>query len=361
MSLPIASPLSRRLDLTIPLIQAPMAGIATPQLAAAVSRAGALGSLALGTSSVEQAANQIDSLRALTDRPFNVNFFCHQPPAHDPARDSAWLTYLTPHFQTLGATPPANLAPAYETALGNDAMLEMLLDRRPPVVSFHFGLPDTRWVTALHQAGILLIACITTQVEADLAEQAGMDMLVAQGMEAGGHRGCFDPDHDARQSLSVLLGQLRQSCRLPVIAAGGLMDGRDLAAIQMLGAAGAQLGTAFILCPESSADPTYRAALQQAEPGQTDITATISGRPARGLANRMHHLLTADAPPIAAYPNAYTAGKALIQAAAAQGNPAYAAYWAGQGAARARAMPAAALVQCLADEWQQALHEACQS
>lgn len=339
-----------RLGMRHPIIQAPMAGTSTPALAAAVSEAGGLGSVGIGAYSVEQAEQHIAQTHALTRRAFNVNLFCHQTAPADAQREAHWLAYLAPEFARFGTTPPAALRSIYGTAVGNAPLQAMLLRQRPQAVSFHFGLPEQDFIAALRDAGITTLACATTLEEALQIEQAGVDVIVAQGMEAGGHRGCFDPAQDLLLSTFALVQLLVRHTRLPVVAAGGIMDGGGIAAALQLGASAVQMGTAFILCPESAASPAYRAELQSERARDTAITAAISGRPARGMANRLHQLGRDYGQHLPGYPMVYDAGKALHQAAAAQGCSAYAAHWAGQGAPLARAMPAAELVALLAAE-----------
>ncbi|MCY1289073.1 Nitronate monooxygenase [compost metagenome] len=344
--------LCRLLGISHPLIQAPMAGVSTPQLAAAVSNAGGLGSLGIGASTVEQVRTLIAETRALTAKPFNLNLFCHRPAQPDAAREAAWLAHLGPLFDEFGAQPPATLREPYPSFLADPAMLELLLDERPAVVSFHFGLPPAATLAALKQAGCVLMASATNLDEAAQIERAGIDLLIAQGVEAGGHRGLFDPAQgDAGIGTLALTRLCVERTSLPVIAAGGIMDGAGIAAALALGAGAAQLGTAFILCPESAANAAYRAALQSSMARHT----AISGRPARGLVNRMHREVDVPgAPPLPDYPIAYDAGKALHAAASAQGSHDFAAHWAGQGAPLARALPAAELVQRLVEEYQRA-------
>lgn len=344
-----------RLGIRYPIIQAPMAGVSTPKLAAEVSEAGGLGSLGLGAATLEQAAQQIQETRKLTSKPFNVNVFCHQRATADPAREAAWLSHLAEDFRKFGAEPPASLREIYSTAVGNDAMLAMLLELKPAVVSFHFGLPDQGWVDALRNAEIVTMACATDPDEAEQVERAGIDILVAQGAEAGGHRGAFDPAKDELIGTFALVRMLARRSRLPIVAAGGIMDGESLAAALRIGASGVQMGTAFILCPESSASVAYRNDLKSNRARHTSITSAISGRPARGIVNRLHALgAQKNAPPAPDYPIAYDAGKALHQAATKQGNNEYAAHWAGQAAPLARELPAAELVRNIVDEWHRA-------
>lgn len=342
----------RIFDLTLPIIQAPMAGVSTPALAAAVSNAGGLGSIGIGASSVPAAQKMIEETRARTSASFNVNVFCHTPAQREPAVEAAWLAHLGPFFEEFGATAPVELREIYPSFIEDDETFRMLLAMRPPVVSFHFGIPQEDRLAALREAGIRTMATATNPHEAEQIERAGIDVIVAQGIEAGGHRGVFSLDEpDPALTTSVLVSLLVRTVRVPVVAAGGIMDGRGVSAAMRLGAAGAQMGTAFVLCPESAADAAYRAAVKSERAYDTRLTSAISGRPARGLVNRLS--VAGDAfgsPPVPAYPVAYDAGKALHAAALAKGNTDFAAQWAGQGAPLAREMPAAALVAELAKE-----------
>ena len=348
------TPWMQRLGLRHPIIQAPMTGTATPELVAAVSNAGALGSLGLGAYGLEKSRSEIERTRALTAAPFNVNLFCHQPPQADARREQAWLDYLAPEFARFGAQPPTALHAIYPTALGNQALQELVLAQCPAVVSFHFGLPDPAFLAALRKQGCITMACATDLDEALHIEQAGIDVVIAQGAEAGGHRGVFDPARDQHLGTLALVQLLVQRTRLPVVATGGIMDGAGIAAALQLGACAVQMGTAFVPCPESGANAAYRAALLDPAAPRTAVTSAISGRPARGLVNRFHALGNAYGQPLPAYPQVYDAGKALHQAASAQGYQDFAPFWAGQGVALARALPAAELVQTLAAELAQA-------
>jgi len=329
-----------------PIIQAPMAGVSTPALAAAVSNAGGLGSLGIGASSTAQARDMIRATRVLTSRPFNVNVFCHAPAQRDAAREAAWLRHLAPLFAQCGGEPPAPLNEIYASFLANDQTCAMLLHERPAVVSFHFGLPDIERIRALQAAGIITFATATNLSEAKQIEAAGVDAIVAQGIEAGGHRGVFDPGAvDQALPTHVLVRQLVQATTLPVIAAGGIMDGQGVKAVLDLGACAAQLGTAFILCPESAADASYRANLQSARAASTKLTTVLSGRPARGMVNQLiTHGEARGAPVPADYPVTYDATKHLHALASQQGKHEFAAnvaaQWAGQGAPLARALAA---------------------
>ncbi|GLT01556.1 hypothetical protein GCM10007897_29500 [Sphingobium jiangsuense] len=345
-----------RLGLSVPVIQAPMAGTSTPELAAAVSNAGGLGSIGVGSTDAAGARAMIAQVRERTDRAFNVNFFVHRPDEPDPEREAAWIDWLRSLFAEFGAQPPRTLRPIYTSLNDDPDMQAIVLETRPPVVSFHFGLPPASLIAALKQGGSLLLASATSPEEARLVEAAGIDMVVAQGIEAGGHRGIFDPAApDDGLGTMALTRLLARECRIPVIAAGGIMDGAGIAAALDLGAVAAQLGTAFIACPESAADDAYRQALAGPGSAHTRLTTLISGRPARALPNRFTALADKEgACRPAGYPMAYDAGKALHAAAKAKGEHGFGAQWAGQGAPLARAMPAAALVAVLSDELRQA-------
>jgi nitronate monooxygenase len=350
--------LLEKLGIALPIVQAPMAGVSTPAMAAAVSNAGALGSIGVGAGTADAARAMIREVRAATDRPFNVNVFCHRPAVADAGREAAWLERLAPHFARYGAEPPRQLRPIYRSFVDDDDMLAMLLAERPTVVSFHFGLPAQERIDALRNAGIVLLATATDLDEGEAIVAAGIDAIVAQGYEAGGHRGVFDPARpDERIGTLALTRMLVRGLKVPIIASGGIMDGAGIAACLVLGASAAQLGTAFVACPESSADAGYRAALLGPGSRHTVMTAAISGRPARSLANRFTALgdSVADDSAIPSYPIAYDGGKALHAAAKAAGEFGYGAQWAGQGAPLARSLPAAELVAELRAEMERAL------
>lgn len=352
-------PLLQRLGLSLPIVQAPMAGVSTPAMAAAVSEAGGLGSLGIGAMTAAQAHATIAETRQLTRRPIHVNLFCHQPARRDAQREAAWLRHLQPLFHQWGAPLPATLNEIYPSFTQAPDVLAVILQARPEVLSFHFGLPTPAQLQAIRAAGIFTMATATNLDEAQQIAQAGVDAVIAQGIEAGGHRGMFDPDAvDEGLSTFTLVQALVRHCPLPVVAAGGIMDGRGIRAMLSLGAAAAQLGTAFVLCPESAASAGYRAQLGGADrttghitPPPTRLTRVISGRPARGLVNALiTHGEQAGSPPPPDYAVAYDAAKQLHAAAARQGSSACAAHWAGQGASLARALPARELVAALARE-----------
>lgn len=341
-----------RLGVPHAILQAPMAGVSTPELAAAVGRAGGLGSLGLGASSAAQARQAIEAARRLSPHPLHVNVFCHAPAQRDPARETRWLQHLQPLFHEVQAQAPAALDEIYPTFAAHTALQAVLLEERPEVVSFHFGLPPADVLQALRARGCLLMATATCVTEALAIEAAGLDAVIAQGIEAGGHRGMFTPGQpDAELPTATLVQQLLPQVSLPVVAAGGLMSGADVATMWHLGASAVQLGTAFLACPESATSAAHRALLGRPDTPATHMTSTLSGRPARGLVNRFMTWAQQDgAPPPPDYPVAYDAAKQLHTAAARQGVHAFGAHWAGQGASQVRALPAAELMGLLVEE-----------
>ncbi len=345
------------LGIELPIIQAPMAGTSSPALAAAVANAGALGSVGVGATNAGGAQKMIAEIRERTNRSFNVNVFCHRPAKPDAAVEKAWIERLRPEFAAVGAEPPAALTEIYKSFVEDDEMLAMLLAEKPKIVSFHFGLPSADRIQALKNAGIVLLGSATNLQEGQALAAAGLHAVVGQGYEAGGHRGAFDENaEDARLGTMTLTRLLVRNLDIPVVAAGGIMDGAGIAAALTLGASAAQLGTAFIACPESLADEGYRKALMSPSAHRTTMTRIISGRPARSLANRFT-ALGADIPAgdVPSYPITYDLGKALNAAAKTAGDYGFGAQWAGQGAPLARALPAADLVAALAQELKDSL------
>jgi nitronate monooxygenase len=340
------------LNIELPIIQAPMAGVSSPAMAAAVSNGGGLGSIGIGATDAAGARAMIDAVRVRSRGPLNVNLFCHAPARSDAAVEQAWLEHLRPQFAQFGAAPPVALQEIYRSFVEGTDVRDLLLAAKPTVVSFHFGLPSAETIRLLRAAGISVLASATSLREACIAENAGVDAVVAQGYEAGGHRGSFDPDSlDDRLGTMALTRVLVRQLKIPVIAAGGIMDGAGIAAALQLGASAAQLGTAFIACTESQADAGFRAALKSDAAHHTVMTRAISGRPARCLTNRFTMLGAGIAATrIPCYPIAYDAGKALNAAAKAAGEWGYGAHWAGQGAPLARELPAADLMAILAQE-----------
>ena len=340
------------LSIDWPIVQAPMAGTSTPEMAAAVSNAGGLGSIGVGAMSAKAAGDAIAAFRARCSRSLNINVFCHRSARPDPAREAAWLERLRPEFEAVKGAAPATLEEIYKSFIVDEAMLTTMLTAKPKVVSFHFGLPSDDWIRALRAAGIVLLGTATSLAEASANVAAGVQVVVAQGYEAGGHRGTFDPDGpDDQLGTFALTRLLTRKLNVPVVAAGGIMDGQGIAAALRLGAGAAQLGTAFVGTDESAADAGYRAALFSDAANHTVMTRAISGRPARCLANRFTALGAHVSPSdIACYPIAYDAGKSLNAAAKAVGEAGYGAQWAGQGAPLARSLPAGKLVATLVDE-----------
>ncbi len=339
--------------LTVPVVQAPMAGgTSCPRLAAEVSRAGGLGFLAAGYRTAEQTAAEVGALRELTGRPFGVNLFMPHPPGGD-------RTPVEVYRERLGgeaAWYQAELGDPYGPA--DDAFEEKadwLLAHPVPVVSFTFGCPSGELLERFARAGTLTVVTVTSAAEALAAQRAGADAVCAQGVEAGGHQSTH---HDAPEpgttgtGLLALLAEVRDAVTLPVLAAGGIMRGEQIAAVRDAGAAAAQLGTAFLVCPESGAHDLHKRAVTDPEFGQTELTRAFSGRPARALVNRFVREHGPYAP--AAYPQVHRLTAPLRKAAAATGDPQAMALWAGQGHRLARPLPAARLVDTLHDEYRAA-------
>lgn len=344
--------LLKTLGIPYPIFQAPMAGVATAELAAAVSNSGGLGALGIAAMDAHTAQQTIRATQALTNRPFNVNVFCHQPPHRKRVAETQWLDFLSPLFHSMGHTTPKQLKDLYPSFHGNEPLLHVLLTTRPKVVSFHFGLPSARQLALLHAAGIYTFATATNLQEAQKIEQAGVKAIVAQGYEAGGHRGLFHPQQvDEQLDTLSLIQTLRPHIKRPLIAAGGLMTGVDIQKALALGADAAQLGTAFVACPESAASTPYRQRMKASQP-TTRMTSTISGRPARGIVNDyIRYCEQPSAPEPAAYPLAYDATKQLQAAAhSAQADFDCGAYWAGKNVQFARHLPAKQLMRLLIRE-----------
>ncbi|HEX7152776.1 MAG TPA: nitronate monooxygenase [Thermoanaerobaculia bacterium] len=333
----------------LPIIQAPMAGVQGSALAIAVSEAGGLGSLPAAMLSAEGLRAEVAAIRAATARPFNVNFFCHTTPPFDAARDAAWRANLAPYYDELGvARDAAQAGPA--RAPFNEELAGVVEELRPPVVSFHFGLPDQALLERVRSTGAKILSSATTVEEARWLEARGVDAVIAQGVEAGGHRGMFLTDDVTTQAGTfALLPQLVDAVRVPVIAAGGITDARTVAAAFRLGAAGVQAGTVYLLCPEATTSPVHRAALQSEGAQHTALTNVITGRPARGIVNRIIREagpLRDDLPP---FPLATAAVQPLRAAAEARGSGDFSPLWAGQNASRCRAVPAAEITRELVE------------
>ncbi|WP_324784317.1 nitronate monooxygenase [Streptomyces sp. H51] len=336
-----------------PIVQAPMAGgVSVPHLAAAVCAAGGLGFLAAGYKTADGMYQEIKQLRSITDRPFGVNLFMPQPDHSDPATVELYAHQL------------AGEASWYGTELGDpdngrddgyDAKLAVLLDNPVPVVSFHFGVPTRDVLDSLRRAGTFTMATATTAEEALAVQRAGADAVIAQGVEAGGHQGTHRdvPENDrAGIGLLSLVAQIRETVSIPVVAAGGIMRGSQIAAVLAAGASAAQLGTAFLVTPESGASAVHKQALTNPLFVRTELTRAFSGRPARGLVNRFLREHGPYAP--AAYPDVHHLTAPLRKAAAKAGDAQGMALWAGQGHRMARELSAGQLVEVLAAELEEA-------
>ncbi|HMQ40559.1 MAG TPA: nitronate monooxygenase [Paracoccus sp. (in: a-proteobacteria)] len=334
--------LLERIGMRVPVVQAPMAGVTTPALAAAVANAGGLGSLGVAAMDAARAGQEVRATRALTSARFNVNVFCHRPPRRDAAKEKAWLDSLAPDFARFGAAPPEMLSDGYRPFADDPEMLAMLLAERPGVVSFHFGLPAPEQLAALRDSGAVLLGSATNIADALAIEAAGLDGIVAQGWQAGGHRGVTDENApDARLETLPLLSALKD-IGLPLIAAGGIMSRTDVQAALDAGAVAAQCGTAFLVADEAGTSAPHRAALTA---GRTRMTRAISGRPARGVENLISSRGDSAAPD---YPLPYSALKALHGVASKAGEYGYGPFWAGTECARARSGTAAEILSRLA-------------
>lgn len=325
-----------------------MAGPSTPALAAAVSNAGGLGSLALGTVVPDTAQVQIEATWDATDRPFHVNFFVHTPPRDLPDKAAAFRLRLEPYYRELDegeVAPLADAAPPF-----GEAMLNHLLRRCPAVVSFHFGLPPAEHVQALRDVGAFVMSSATTVREALWLEANGVDAIIAQGFEAGGHQATFQ-DRDGADPIGTmaLVPQVVDAVRVPVIAAGGIADGRGIAAALALGAQAAQIGTAFLTADEAATPEAHRALLLEGTPAGTILSAAFTGRRARAIANRYARDM-ADARDLPDFPLLRSVVAPLAAAALKAGSTDFSPFWAGQSAALARARPASETVRLLAEE-----------
>jgi nitronate monooxygenase len=336
-----------------PIVLAPMAGAMDAALAIAVAKGGGLASLPAALLKADHLREQVATFRAAAgDAPLNLNFFAHTPPVPNNAREHAWREKLKPYYVELGIDPNAPV-PASNRAPFDEAFCAVVEEVRPAAVSFHFGLPGTALVTRVKAAGCLVLGAATTVAEAVWLEQRGCDVIIAQGYEAGGHRGLFLTDDLAAQvGTFSLVPQVADAVRVPVIAAGGIADARGIVAALALGAAAVQVGTAYLACPESKILPLHRAALKTARDDGTAVTNVMTGRPARGLVNRLMRELgpISDAAP--AFPLAGGALAPLHAKAQAQGSGEFSSMWAGQSAALAREMPATDLTRSLAAEAQ---------
>ncbi|WP_293997415.1 NAD(P)H-dependent flavin oxidoreductase [Sphaerotilus sp.] len=340
--------LARLLGTDLPILQAPMAGAQGSALAVAVSNAGGLGALPCAMLGPDALRQELAAIRAHTDRPFNVNFFCHTPPAPDAAREAAWRATLAPAYAEFGIDPDTLPAGPGRRPFDADSA-DLLAAFAPPVVSFHFGLPSPELLARVRRWGAKVLSSATTVEEARWLEAHGVDAVIAQGLEAGGHRGHFLSDDLTRQmGTFALVPQIVAAVNVPVIAAGGIVDAAGVAAAMALGAAGVQVGTAYLLCPEATTSAVHRAALQGDAAHHTALTNLFTGRPARGIVNRFMRSVGPMHGSAPAFPLATTALAPLRAAAERQGRGDFSPLWAGQHASRCRAMPAARLTLDLA-------------
>jgi nitronate monooxygenase len=341
----------RLLDLfktEFPIVLAPMAGVMDADLVIAASQGGALGSLPCAMLSVEKAREQFNIIRQRISAPVNMNFSCQRVIAADPARLAEWKQRLGPYYKELGLDPAAPVA-ATNRAPFDAAMCELVEELKPEIVSFHYGLPDQTLLRRVKAAGCIVMSSATIVREAIWLEENGVDAVIAQGAEAGGHRGMFLTDDVAEQiGTFALVPQVVDAVKVPVIAAGGIADGRGIAAAFALGAAGVQIGTAYLRCPESRVIAPARVALAQARDDSTVITNVMTGRPARGVANRVMQEIGPISPDAPTFPHAATALGPLKAAAEKLGKVDFTNLWAGQAVRLGREMPAAELTRALA-------------
>lgn len=341
------------LGIESPIVQAPMAGSMDWELAAAVAEAGGLGSLPCAMLGADQIRAQLSKFRARTAMPINLNFFCHTPPRLDNAREARWRDRLAPYYRELGIDPAAPVPSSSRSAF-DITMCELVEDLKPEVVSFHFGLPEPGLVARVRAAGCVVMSSATTVAEARWLEARGIDAIIAQGYEAGGHRGIFltdDTDDIAAQvGTFALVPQIVDAVKVPVIAAGAIADARGIAAAFALGAAGVQVGTAYLRCPEAKISAPHRAALASARDDGTAVTRLMTGRPARGIVNRLMREMGPMSELAPEFPLAAGALAPLRAKAEAQGSGDFSPMWAGQAAALGRTAFAGELTKALVAE-----------
>ncbi|MGH8626287.1 MAG: NAD(P)H-dependent flavin oxidoreductase [Gammaproteobacteria bacterium] len=340
--------LQELLGIELPIIQAPMAGVQGSALAMAVSNAGALGSLPCAMLSPDAIRTELATIKAGTSKPFNVNFFCHTPPTPSAEREAAWRATLTPYYREHGIdvdTIPAGPGRAPFSSEAADALDEF----KPAVVSFHFGLPSPQLLARVKPWGSKILSSATTVQEARWLEAQGVDVIIAQGLEAGGHRGIFlSEDLSTQVGTFALLPQIVREVKLPVIAAGGIADAKGVAAAMAFGAAGVQIGTAYLLCPEATTSVVHRAALKSEAARHTALTNLFTGRPARGIVNRIMKELGPISAAAPAFPLAIAAIAPLRTKAESQGLDDFSPLWSGQNASGCKEVAAADLTRELA-------------
>lgn len=338
------------LQIELPIIQAPMAGVQTSSLCIAVSNAGGLGSLPCAMLTPESLRLELQAIQAQCKRPYNVNFFCHKPPVPEPHREANWRLALAPYFKEFNINPD-EVPTGSGRAPFSEAMCDVLEDFKPPVVSFHFGLPEARLLDRVRSWGAKVMSSATTLEEALWLESQGVDAVIAQGLEAGGHRGMFLTDDITTQlGTMALLPQLLDRLQIPVVAAGGIADANGVAAVLGMGASAAQVGTSYLLCPESTTSAIHREALQSKAARHTALTRLFTGRPARGIVNRLMRELgpMADHPP--AFPLATAAIAPLRSKAEALGSGDFSPLWSGQNPSGCKKISAAQLTVELASK-----------
>ena len=347
--------LIERFGIEAPILQSPMGGATGPDLTIAVSEAGGLGAIAGAVLTPEQMRADIGIIRQRTSKPFNANFFAYRPETPDPAREAAWTARIAAYYAEAGIPLDLPEGPVGPQTF-NEAYCAVVEETRPEVVSFHFGLPPRPLFERVKATGCAVISTATTVAEARWLEEAGVDAIIAQGFEAGGHRGMFlGQDLLTQMGTLALVPQVVDAVKVPVIAAGGIGDGRGLAAVLALGAAAAQIGTAFLRTAEGQISELYRAALADAATTPTAMTNVVTGKPARMLINRLVREMGPISDAVPVFPTALRPLGAIRTHAEAKGSTDFTAMWAGQGAALARAMAAGDLVQMLVDEAQRAL------
>ena len=340
--------LSDLLGIDLPIIQAPMAGVQGATLAAAVTDAGGLGSLPCALLGPDALRDELTTLRLATSGPFNVNFFCHAQPTLDERRDAAWRAALAPYYAELGLDP-RDVAAGPGRKPFDDDVADVVEPFHPAVVSFHFGLPAPPLLARVRGWGAKILSTAPTVDEARWLEAQGADVIVAQGLEAGGHRGMFlTRDLDTQMGTFALLPRIVRAVQVPVVAAGGIADERGVAAAFALGAAGVQVGTAYLLCPEATTSGIHRRALERGDGAVTAITNVFTGRPARAIVNRVLRELGPISDLVPEFPLATGAILPLRAAAERRGSDDFSPLWAGQNTAGCRAAPAAVVTRELA-------------
>lgn len=333
-----------------PIIQAPMAGSTTPEMAAAAANAGCLGSLGCAFMTPDAYSTAYDQTRRETNRRLNMNFFCHKEPRQDPEKAITVRSHLKPLFDEVGAGDVPEVVPT-NFPYGAEIHAAVLASR-PGVVSFHFGLPEAHFVSELKEAGTVILSSATTPAEARDLEARGVDALIAQGWEAGGHHGYYLSDSGSQTGTMALVPQVVDAVRVPVIAAGGIADGRGIAAALALGAAGVQIGTAFLSTTEAGIAPAHRRALAASDGTDTRPTKAFSGRPARGIKNRYMDEMEAYEEMLPDFPLMNTVTAPARKASAAQDSPDFISLWAGQAVGLNRESTMSELVETLVAETQ---------